>query len=496
MAEIKCPHCGKVFQVDETGYAQIVSQVRDQEFARALEERLHAAHEGFDKDLALEVERVRSASNREISDRDAQIDQLKAQVATLVAEQDAAVRDARAEAERQVVELKGKVSLLKSKAESREREFETARDLAVAQATGELSRKLTQLEGQAARDAAEHSHQLELAQAESAAAQARLVSEREQAEKALQDQMTSRLALKDEQIRELGEELERVRDQKSRLSTKMLGETLEQHCEIEFNKVRAMAFPKASFEKDTVAVSEGEGDRPTKGDYIFRELDDAGNEVLSIMFEMKTEQEGGIGHRTNASHLKKLDADRRKKGCEYAVLVSTLEPDNDLYNQGIVEAWEHEKMYVIRPQFFIPLIGLLRNAAQNSLAYKAELAEMRRQNIDVTNFEAKMDRFKEGFRRDVESAGKNFDSAIKEIDAAIERLEKVKRALTNSERYLGQAEKKVDDQLTIRKLSYRNPTMKALFDQAREDALASALEAAENPDLGDPATAEEPDRVE
>ena len=488
MAEIKCPHCGKVFQVDETGYAQIAAQVRDHEFARALEERTKVAREGFDKDLALEVERARTAAERELAARDAQIAQLKAQLDALAAERESAVRDARAASQQQLTQLEGQVELLTSKARSREREFEAERDLAVERATGELTRRVTQLEDQAERDQVEHAHQIELARAEHAAAEARLVSEREQAEKALKERMDERIAYKDEQIRELDEELARVRDQKSRLNTKMLGESLEQHCETEFNMVRSYAFPRAQFEKDTVAVSEGEGDRPTKGDYIFRELDDEGNELISIMFEMKTEQVDATRHLANAAHLKKLDADRRKKGCEYAVLVSTLEPESDLYNQGIVESWEYEKMYVIRPQFFIPLIGILRNAALNSAAYKAELAQMRRQNIDVTNFEAKMEAFKEGFSKNYESASRKFAGAIEEIDKTIDHLNKVKENLLSSERQLRLANDKAEG-LTIRKLTRQNPTMKALLDEAR--AVAQ-----DDPDLGDPTQAEEPDRVE
>jgi hypothetical protein len=259
------------------------------------------------------------------------------------------------------------------------------------------------------------------------------------------------------------EEIARVKEMRQRLSTKMLGETLEQHCEIEFNKLRATAFQNAYFEKDNNAKD------GTKGDYIYREADLEGNEIVSIMFEMKNESDDSLTKRKNEDFFAKLDKDRKAKDCEYAVLVSTLESENDYYNSGIVDvSHRFEKMYVIRPQFFIPIITLLRNAALNSLKYKQELEFMRRQNIDITNFEDKINTFREGFAKNYVSASNNFQKAIEEIDKAIAKMEAVKKALTTSENQLRLANKKADD-LTIKKLTYNNPTMKQKFDDLKKD---------------------------
>ena len=272
----------------------------------------------------------------------------------------------------------------------------------------------------------------------------------------------------DELLRYKDDEIERLKDMKVRLSTKMVGESLEQHCETEFNRLRMTAFPHAYFEKDNDA-SEG-----SKGDYIFREADEAGNEIISIMFEMKNENDLTARKHKNEDFFKKLDADRAKKGCEYAILVSLLEPDSELYNTGIVDvSYRYPKMYVIRPQFFIPIITLLRNAAMNSLAYKQELAIVRQQNIDVTNFEAKLSGFQEGFARNFDLASRKFQSAIDEIDATIKHLQKVKDNLLSSENNLRLANDKAQG-LTIRKLTWGNKTMKAKFDEARAAAEAKA----------------------
>ena len=276
-----------------------------------------------------------------------------------------------------------------------------------------------------------------------------------------------------ELIRYKDEEIERLRDMKARLSTKMVGETLEQHCETEFNRLRMTAFPNAYFEKDNDA-SEG-----TKGDFIFRECDASGNEVISIMFEMKNENDETATKHKNEDFFKKLDHDRRQKGCEYAVLCTLLEPESELYNAGIVDvSYRYEKMYVIRPQFFIPMITLLRNAAMGSLRYKQELAEYKQQNIDVTNFEAKMEKFKNDFGRNYEIASRKFQTAIDEIDKTISHLQKTKEALLSSENNLRLANKKADD-LTIRKLTWGNKTMKAAFDEARGAATETNDEPAE-----------------
>lgn len=290
--------------------------------------------------------------------------------------------------------------------------------------------------------------------------------ERRRLEAEHQSALLAQAKHKDEIIAEKEAEVERVRDMKARLSTKMLGETLEQHCEISFNRLRATAFRNATFGKDN-EVAEG-----TKGDYIFREHDASGNEVVSIMFEMKNEADASTHTKRNADFFKKLDADRTKKGCEYAVLVSMLEPDNDYYNDGIVDvSYEsgYPKMFVIRPQFFIPIISLLRNAAEDALAYKAELALMRAQNVDVTNFEAKLTEFQEGFSRNYSLASTQFKKAIEEIDKSIDHLQKVKDQLTRSENNLRLANDKASG-LTIRKLTFKNPTMKEKFDEARAQA--------------------------
>ena len=490
MAEIRCPKCGEVFQVDESGYAQIVAQVRDHEFDEALSEREAQLRAAFEKDVAHAVDKARSESAREAAEREGTIASLSSQVEALKARQEAAVGEAQKSAEQRIAALEQRIALLMRDAEAREQAIEADRDLAVSRATEELAAQLAEARVAAERRDAEHQGEVAMLRQQAADRERTAVAERDLAVKTATSELSMRLAalegeakqteavlrqqLVEEQsfreraLREKDDEIERIRNQRAMLSTKMLGESLEQHCEIEFNKVRAFAFPRAEFGKDTVAVSEGEGDRATKGDYIFRECGEDGTEIISIMFEMKTEQEDGTGHKTNESHLKKLDNDRRKKGCEYAVLVSTLEPESELYNQGIVDmSWKYEKMFVIRPQFFIPLIGLLRGAALNAAQYRVELEEMRRQNLDVTHFEEALGDFQEKFGRDFERAGKRFTEAIDSIDKAIADLQKTKDKLLASENSLRLANDKAQG-LTIRKLTYRNPTMRAMLAEARE----------------------------
>ena len=464
MAEIKCPNCGTVFKVDESGYAQIAAQVRDAEFERALAERermsADAAHKEREIALAREREQAQAALARanaqaadDIAKRDAQIAVLSERIASFEARQKEAVSSIKAEDERALLERDAQIAALKERLAAQD----TATELAVMQATHELDKRVADLSSRIEQVRAEKD-QLAAQSAQQIAEQKQALAEQKQAH--------------DLALREKDAEIALIREQKMRLSTKMLGESLEQHCETEFNKVRALAFPHAEFAKDTVAVKAGEDDRPTKGDYIFREADAEGNEIISIMFEMKTEQEDGTGHKTNEAHLKKLDLDRRKKDCEYAVLVSTLEPDNDYYNQGIVDlSWKYEKMFVIRPQFFIPLIGLLRGAALNAIQYKAELAEMRRQNLDVTHFEEALTDFQDKFGKDYERAGKRYAEAIESIDKAIADLQKTKDKLVASENALRLANDKAQG-LTIRKLTYKNPTMRAKLAEARELAAA------------------------
>ena len=441
MAEIKCPKCGTVFTVDESGYAQIVAQVRDAEFEKELTRRTELLASNNAQATQIEVAKVRDdlqrrvadereARQRELAGKDARIAELSAQVDALSAGRDQAVRLAQAEARQQ-----------------------TQGDLAAAQA------EIAQLKAQVATLTQSYRQQ---AQAQEQTYETKLQLARSEAERRtgeLQTQLSAQLAAKDVQIQDAQDEIERLRDLRSRQSTKMVGESLEQHCQIEFNKIRATAFPHAYFEKDNDA-SEG-----TKGDFIYREEVD-GVELLSIMFEMKNEADDSDpkNQKTNEHFFAKLDADRRKKKCEYAVLVSLLEPESELYNTGIVDvSYRYPKMYVIRPQFFIPMITVLRNAALNAADARRELAEVRKQNIDITDFEDKMEAFKDGFSKNFQSATKRFDTAIDEIDKTIQHLQKVKDNLTASQNQLRLANDKAQQQLTIRKLTWNNPTMKARF---------------------------------
>lgn len=419
--EIKCPHCGEAFTVDESGYAAILNQVRDQEFQREVDARVSLAEKSREQEVALAVTKAEEALRAQIAERDGELVNLKAQLSvqqqqasmeTQIAVQraEAAAKDAQVTVERERDDLRGKV--------------ERARD--------ELEAQKTRAEAELARARAE-----------------------------AQAQLAEKLRAKDELIADREREIERIQDMRARLSTKMLGESLEQHCEIEFNRLRPTAFPRAYFEKDNEVV---EG---TKGDFVFRDFDEEGNEIVSIMFEMKNEADDSTHRKTNESHFKKLDADRRKKGCEYAVLVSLLEPDNELYAAGITDvSYRFEKMYVIRPQFFIPLITLLRNAALSSMEARRELALVRQQNIDVTNFEDSLADFKEKFGRNYRLASERFTKAIDEIDKSIDHLQKIKEHLLGSERNLRLANDKAED-LTVKKLTRKNPTMKALLDEAR-----------------------------
>lgn len=418
--EIKCPHCGEAFTVDESGYAAILNQVRDQEFQREVDARVSLAEKSREQEVALAVTKAEEALRAQIAERDGELVNLKAQLSvqqqqasmeTQIAVQraEAAAKDAQVAVERERDDLRGKV--------------ERARD--------ELEAQKTRAEAELARARAE-----------------------------AQAQLAEKLRAKDELIADREREIERIQDMRARLSTKMLGESLEQHCEIEFNRLRPTAFPRAYFEKDNEVV---EG---TKGDFVFRDFDEEGNEIVSIMFEMKNEADDSTHRKTNESHFKKLDADRRKKGCEYAVLVSLLEPDNELY-AGITDvSYQYEKMYVVRPQFFIPIITLLRNAALSSLQYRKELALVRQQNIDVTNFEDQLVDFKDKFGRNYRLASERFAKAIDEIDKSIDHLQKIKEHLLGSERNLRLANDKAED-LTVKKLTRKNPTMKALLDEAR-----------------------------
>ncbi len=448
MNEIKCPHCGRVFQVDERGFADIVRQVRTAEFEKEIAQREKLLKNQSAQSLELALSKARQESREAQALRDARIAELEAKLASVEEEarareqlakvkSDKAISDATAERDAQIVALK-------AKAESQAQRFAAEKELAVAQGKAAAERE---------RDEAKAAVELEKARAA-------------QEQAALREQMSNELSQKDELIKYKDEEIARVKEMKARLSTKMVGESLEQHCEIEFNKIRAAAFPHAYFEKDNDVV---EG---TKGDFVFRECDpETGEEILSIMFEMKNENDETKTKHKNEDFFKKLDSDRKKKGCEYAVLCTMLEPDNDLYNEGIVDmGYRFEKMYVIRPQFFIPIISILRNAALSALKYKTQLAEVKSQNIDITHFEESMEDFKSKFAKNYDLASRKFQTAIEEIDKTIDHLQKTKEALLGSERNLRLANDKAQD-LTIKKLTKKNPTMQAKFAELAEARL-------------------------
>ncbi len=495
MNEIKCPQCGTVFQVDETGYAKIVSQIRDSEFARELEQRERSLVEQREQAVRLAVAQERSRAQESAASSAARIAELEALlesakregvagIEALKRDQEARERAARAEharvladaaAERdaRIAELEARLKASEHERENEARLAQAERGRALAEAAASKDARIAELEQQAAAQtsAFEAEKQLAVAEARTAlererdalAAQVDLVrAEGERAAGALREEMATKLRAKDELISYKDEEIARYKDMKARLSTKMVGESLEQHCEAEFNKLRATAFPRAYFEKDNDVVD------GTKGDYVFRECDEDGTEVVSIMFEMKNENDETATKHRNEDFLKKLDADRRKKGCEYAVLVTLLEPESELYNEGIVDVgYRYEKMYVVRPQFFIPIISILRNAALSAMTYKAELARARSQNVDVTRFEEQMEDFKAKFGRNYELASRKFQQAIDEIDKTIDHLQKTKDALLGSERNLRLANDKAQD-LTIKRLTRNNPTMKAAFAALQE----------------------------
>lgn len=536
MNEIKCPHCGKVFQVDERGFADILRQVRTAEFDKEIAQREGMLQEQNAQAVKLAVAKAQQDAQAETAQRDARIAeletrlaaekrereqaekssqiehaneleaalakkqaeivQLQADVKKLSADHDAQNRIAKAEHERLLsdatAQRDAEIAALRQQISSQESAFKQQLESQVQQ----YSQKIAADKAESARVAAEESAKLQQtivaqkqqlesqtqqfrAEKELAVSEARAAAERQRDElaaqvklqeaqaaqerAALREKMTNELAAKDELIKYKDEEIARVKEMKARLSTKMVGESLERHCETEFNKIRATAFPHAYFEKDNDVVD------GTKGDFVFRETDPAtGEEVVSIMFEMKNENDETRTKHKNEDFFAKLDSDRKKKGCEYAVLCTMLEPENELYNEGIVDvSYRYEKMYVIRPQFFIPIISILRNAALSALQYKTELAEVRNQNIDITNFENSMEDFKTKFARNYDLASRRFQTAIDEIDKTIDHLQKTKEALLGSERNLRLANDKAQD-LTIKKLTRKNPTMKAKFAALKE----------------------------
>jgi hypothetical protein len=423
MNDIICPHCNKVFKVDEAGFADILKQVRDHQFEDELQRRLNVAEREKENAVKLAEANLKNTFQVHVAKKDAEISELKARndrnLMEQLARKDAELADLKSKIDKATIETK----------------------LSVTEAVQKIEKERDEL--------ANHLKNKE--------------TEKQLLEKSLNERFSAELRTKEDIIKLKDEEIALRKDMKLKLSTKMVGETLEQHCETEFNKLRATAFQRAYFEKDNDSRS------GSKGDFIYRETDESGNEIISIMFEMKNEGDETSTKKRNEDFLKELDKDRSEKKCEFAVLVTLLESESELYNSGIVDvSHKFPKMYVVRPQFFIPIITLLRNAAMTSLKYKAELALVRNQNIDITNFEEKMNTFKEGFARNYDLASRKFKEAIDEIDKTINHLQKTKDALLSSENNLRLANNKAED-LTIKKLTHGNPTMKAKFEELSDN---------------------------
>ena len=458
MNEILCPDCGKAFKVDEAGYADILKQVRNHTFEEQLNERLELADKEKASAVELAKEKVKRELLAEAQQHEAAIQELKSRLEAVNTEKTLAVTQAVSTVEKERDSLANALREAKQESENASRiaEVEKSRELQVA--TMKKERELQELKSKL--DAAESSQKFAISEAVSG-----VEKERDQLKHTLNqvdlEKQVSEKALKDKyetQLKDRDEAIERLRDMKAKLSTKMVGETLEQHCETEFNRIRATAFPRAYFEKDNDAST------GSKGDYIFKDQDESGTEIVSIMFEMKNESDTTATKKKNEDFLKELDKDRREKGCEYGILVSLLEPESELYNTGIVDVFHrYPKMYVIRPQFFLPMITLLRNAAMNALSYKNELALMKTQNVDVTNFENDLDQFKTAFAKNYDLASRKFQTAIDEIDKSISHLQKTKDALMSTDRNLRLANDKAQN-VTVKKLVRKNPTMKEKFE--------------------------------
>ncbi len=440
MSEIKCPKCGEAFTVDESGYIAIVEQIKNVEFQKELKEREELLKAAAGKEVEVVKANAKAYLEKSLAESNAEIERLKSQIEGAQKESVSKIElekaTAKANLDKSTADLRSEIEKLKSKLEQ-------------AEYQKELAINAEQLKGQAA--ISEKEKEITSLQYESKS----LASANELKVKMLEDGYKDKLAEKDEQI-------SFYRDLKAKQSTKMIGETLEQHCELSFNQVRHVGFPTAYFEKDNDART------GSKGDFIFKDFTENGSELISIMFEMKNEADETATKKKNEDFFKELDKDRREKGCEYAILVSMLEKDNDYYNNGIVDvSHKYPKMYVIRPQFFIPMITLLRNAAKNSAECKEQLAEIQNQNIDISNFEDQMNDFKSKFGRNYRLASEKFQAAINEIDKTIDHLEKTKKALLSSEDNLRLANKKAED-LTIKKLTKGNPTMIAKFEELKE----------------------------
>ena len=466
MKEIKCPNCGTVFQVDESGYAQIVQQVRDEEFRKELERRMaEIERKNADERQIAEMKQSQSHS-ADLQQRDQEIAALKAQLERAETEKQLAVSEAvRSKEEQAREELLKKEEQARAALRQQEEQARTALAEQEEKSRKELRQREEELSSRAQRIALlevnEEAIKLQY-EGKLQAKDLQMENERNAAKTQRETELRAKQEQYEQQLKSKDDEIAFYKDFKARQSTKMVGESLEQHCMIEFNKLRMTAFPTAYFEKDNDASG------GSKGDFIFRENDEEGNELLSIMFEMKNEMDETATKHRNEDFFGKLDKDRREKKCEYAVLVSLLEADNEYYNNGIVDvSYRYDKMYVIRPQFFIPMITLLRNAALRSADYRRQLAIIQRQQVDVTNFERNMNAFKEGFSRNYRLASEKFEKAIDEIDKTIDHLQKTKDALLGSANQLRLANDKADD-LSIKKLTKGAPTVKAMFDAAAE----------------------------
>ena len=428
MHQIKCPHCGKEFTIDEASYADILNQVRTKEFNDEIHEKLDQIKSQHQSELALIEEKANNTLDKKIAEKEKELSELNNKIANFANEKELLKKDTEkamldqiAEKEKRITELSAKMQTLENdkKLELIEANSTKEKEIADLKSKLQLQEKETELE----KSSIKEKYEIEIKQKE--------------------------------------ETIAFYKDFKAKQSTKMVGESLEQHCEIEFNRLRMTAFQNAEFGKDNDAKT------GSKGDYIYREYDENGTEIISIMFEMKNEGDETATKKKNEHFFKELDKDRNEKKCEYAILVTMLEADNELYNNGIVDvSYAYDKMYVIRPQFFIPIITLLRNAAMNSLKYKQEVALMREQNIDITNFEEDLNAFKEGFARNYDLASRKFKTAIDEIDKTITHLQKTKDALLSSENNLRLANNKADD-LTVKKVVKNNPTLKEKFEDVR-----------------------------
>ena len=457
MKDIICPHCHKAFKVDEAGYADILKQVRDSEFDEQLHKRLELAEREKLNAVELAKEKAASEMQKAAAVKEAEIQELKARLDKGEQSRKLAVAEAMAAVEKERDKLAAELAQAKqeTQAASQMAELKRSKDLqeAAANKDAEIQSLKNKLDSNELNQKLAIKEALEVVQKERDILQNNL--QQVELQKKLDEQ--SLRERYQTQIKDRDDAIERLRDMKAKLSTKMVGETLEQHCETEFNRLRATAFSKAYFEKDNDAKG------GSKGDYIFRDADADSHEIVSIMFEMKNENDTTATKKRNEDFLKELDKDRSEKGCEYAVLVSLLEPESELYNSGIVDvSHRYPKMYIIRPQFFIPMITLLRNAAMNSLQYKAELALVKSQSIDVTHFEEKLETFKSGFSRNYDLASKKFQTAVEEIDKSIDHLQKTREALIGSQNNLRLANDKAQD-ITIKKLTHGNPTMKEKF---------------------------------